>query len=239
MEMEGVVGPRKPGPVATITRDENNPRKLDAQVGQKQEPVNYSEDDRLLLQFSSKEDQGAFQKLLEKYHSRVHRYILGFVKDDSVADDVTQEVFIKVFLKHNLYEPGTHFRAWLFEVARNQALSALRRNRRIPKPISSLNLSEEERDPFESRVVEAHDAPHMIEEEFQNLFLEAVEGLPKIYKEVFTYCVIEGHTYEQASQFLEIPKGTVAIRLMRARKRLFRALSPHIGRVRKPPACFR
>ena len=225
--------------MVTIIKDENNRKELNGPISQKQDESKYSEDDRLILEFSNKEDQEAFQKLIDKYHARVHRYILGFVKDDSVADDVTQEVFIKVFLKHNLYEPGTHFRAWLFEVARNQALSALRRNRRIPKPISSLNLNEEERDPFESRVVEAYDAPHMIEEEFQKLFMEAVENLPKIYKEVFTYCVIEGHTYEQASQFLEIPKGTVAIRLMRARKRLFRALSPHIGRVRKPPACFR
>ena len=199
----------------------------------------FSEDDQLLLRFSLDQDQDAFQQLVEKYQDRIHRYIMGIVRDDVLADDVTQEVCLKLFLKHHLYQPGTHFRAWLFEVARNQALSALRRNRRIPKPLSALNLPEGERDPFEARVVEAHDAPRLVEEEFKNLFLKAVEELPPIYKEVFTYCVLEGHTYEQASLFLEIPKGTVAIRLMRARKRLFRALSPHIGRVRRPPACFK
>lgn len=198
-----------------------------------------SEDDRLLLAFIEDGDQDSFQTLVEKYSGRVHRYILGFVRDDTLADDITQEVFLKVFLKHALYQPGTHFRAWLFEVARNQALSALRRARRIPRPLTALNLGEEDRDPFEAHVVEAFDAPHLIEEEFQKLFHDAVETLPPIYREVFHYCVIEGHTYEQASQYLEIPKGTVAIRLMRARKRLFRALSPHIGRVRRPPACFR
>jgi RNA polymerase sigma-70 factor (ECF subfamily) len=198
-----------------------------------------AEDDRLILDFSQDHDEKAFRRLVEKYKDRVHRYILGFVRDDNVADDVTQEVFLKLFLKHELYQPGTHFRAWLFEVARNQALSALRRNRRIPKPISALNVNEVERDPFENRIVEAFDAPHLIEEEFKNLFLRAVEALPEIYREVFVYCVMQGNTYEQTSQYLEIPKGTVAIRLMRARKRLFKALSPHIGRVRRPPACFR
>ncbi len=200
---------------------------------------NFTEDDELILKFSLHQDQDAFKQLVEKYEERLHRYILGIVRDSALADDVTQEVCLKLFLKHHLYQPGTHFRAWIFEVARNQALSALRRNRRIPKPLSSLNLPEGERDPFESRIVEAHDAPRLVEEEFKALFLKAVEELPPIYKEVFTYCVLEGHTYEQASLFLEIPKGTVAIRLMRARKRLFRALSPHIGRVRRPPACFR
>lgn len=199
----------------------------------------FSEDDELILRFSLNQDQDAFRKLVEKYQDRIHRYIVGIVRDDVLADDVTQEVCLKLFLKHHLYQPGTHFRAWLFEVARNQALSALRRNRRIPKPLSALNLPEGERDPFEARVVEAHDAPRLVEEEFKSLFLKAVEELPPIYKEVFTYCVLEGHTYEQASLYLEIPKGTVAIRLMRARKRLFRALSPHIGRVRRPPACFK
>ncbi len=198
-----------------------------------------SEDDELILRFSRDQDQEAFRQLVEKYQERIHRYIMGIVRDTILADDVTQEVCLKLYLKHHLYQPGTHFRAWLFEVARNQALSALRRNRRIPKPLSSLNLPEGERDPFESRVVEARDAPRLVEQEFKTLFLEAVEELPSIYKEVFTYCVLEGHTYEQASLFLEIPKGTVAIRLMRARKRLFRALSPHIGRVRRPPACFK
>ncbi len=208
-------------------------------VSQESRQGRFSEDDELLLRFSLDDDQDAFQQLVEKYQERIHRYIMGIVRDDILADDVTQEVCLKLYLKHHLYQPGTHFRAWLFEVARNQALSALRRNRRIPKPLSALNLPEGERDPFESRVVEAHDAPRLVEEEFKNLFLKAVEDLPPIYKEVFTYCVLEGHTYEQASLYLEIPKGTVAIRLMRARKRLFRALSPHIGRVRRPPACFK
>lgn len=203
------------------------------------EPVRLSEDDLLLLRFTEGGDEGAFRELLGKYEARVHRYILGFLRDDSLADDVTQEVFLKVFLKHSLYQTGTHFRAWLFEVARNQALSALRRARRIPKPVTALNLCEDDKDPFEAHVVEAFDAPHLIEQEFKGLFQEAVETLPPIYREVFGYCVLEGHTYEQASLFLEIPKGTVAIRLMRARKRLFRALSAHIGRIRRPPACFR
>ena len=198
-----------------------------------------AEDDRLILRFAQEQDENAFQQLVDKYKDRVQRYILGFVRDDNVADDVTQEVFLKLFLKHELYQPGTHFRAWLFEVARNQALSALRRNRRIPKPMSSLSAAETERDPFENRIVEAFDAPHLIDEEFKTIFIRAVGALPEIYREVFVYCVMQGNTYEKTSQYLEIPKGTVAIRLMRARKRLFKSLSPHIGRIRRPPACFK
>ena len=66
----------------------------------------------------------------------------------------------------------------------------------------------------------------------------AIEQLPAHYQSVFDLCVRQGKPYQEAGALLGIPTGTVAIRIMRARKRLFGALSRHLDRLRRPPACF-
>ena len=69
----------------------------------------------------------------------------------------------------------------------------------------------------------------------------AVADLPAAlehYRTVFDLCVRQGMPYQDAGKQLDLPTGTVAIRIMRARKRLFAALQQHLGRLRRPPACF-
>ena len=152
------------------------------------------------------------------------------------------EVFEKVFLKTALYQPGTNFRAWLFEVARNQALSALRQHRRMPKPVTSLGstlLGPDEDGDWLANVADELTRNRAAEErEFMTAFQSAVNELPDNYRKVFELCVQRGKSYDEAARKLKIPVGTVAIRIMRARQRLFRALSRHVDRIRRPPACF-
>ena len=81
-------------------------------------------------------------------------------------------MFEKVLLKHDLYRPGTNFRAWLFEVARNQALTALRSRQRLPRPISSVQPAEAP-DMLESLPARSGNV-EMEEEEFMTAFQEAV-----------------------------------------------------------------
>ena len=69
-----------------------------------------------------------------------------------------------------------------------------------------------------------------------NAFRVAVADLPTHYRTVFELCVQEGVPYQEAGRRLGMPTGTVAIRIMRARKRLFGALQNHLGRLRRPPA---
>jgi len=158
------------------------------------------------------------------------------VRDPHQAQDVTQEVFEKVLLKHELYRPGTNFRAWLFEVARNQALTALRSRQRLPRPISSLPPAD---GPDLLEELPADPVPQELEEEeFMAAFQTAVAELPQHYRTVFELCVRQGKPYQEAGAELGLPTGTVAIRIMRARRRLFTALQHHLGRLRRPPACF-
>ncbi|MCA8964569.1 MAG: RNA polymerase sigma factor [Planctomycetes bacterium] len=175
----------------------------------------------------------------QRYGKRLYHFVNGMVRDGHLAQDLVQEVFEKLLLKNDLYRPGTNFRAWLFEVARNQALSALRARQRMPRPLSSLPSNEagEIADLLETLPARA-DQRALEEEEFMAAFHAAVAALPDHYRTVFELCVRQGMPYQEAGLELGLPTGTVAIRIMRARKRLFGALQHHLGRLRRPPACF-
>ena len=95
-------------------------------------------DDRLMADLNAGEVEASLRALKERYEVRVHNLVHGIVRDSHLADDVTQEVFTKVFFKSHLYRPGSSFRAWLLEIARNQALSAIRARRSTPKLFESI-----------------------------------------------------------------------------------------------------
>jgi RNA polymerase sigma-70 factor (ECF subfamily) len=206
------------------------------------EPLHPAEplsDDDLVLQLRHGDQNAAMTELEARYGRRILHFVQGMLRDVHQAQDVTQEVFEKLLQKGDHYRPGTNFRAWLFEVARNQALSALRAQKRLPRPISSLQAAESQEATDLLETVPAADERRELEsEEFLAAFQTAVGELPEHYRQVFELCVRQGLPYQEAGQQLGLPTGTVAIRIMRARKRLYSVLQRHLGRLRRPPACF-
>ena len=193
-------------------------------------------DEELVSLLLDGETERAMTALEARYGRRIYSFVHGMVRDQHLAQDVTQEVFEKVLLKHELYRPGTNFRAWLFEVARNQALTLLRSRTRLPRVASSLVPSDGS--DFLDTMPAKGEVAGIIEDEFMAAFQTAVDALPEHYKTVFDLCVRQGKPYQEAGRILDLPTGTVAIRIMRARKRLFTSLQHHLGRLRRPPACF-
>lgn len=195
-------------------------------------------DEDLVQQLQAGATELALTELERRYGKRIHHFVQGMVRDPHLASDVTQEVFEKVLLKNSLYRLGTNFRAWLFEVARNQALTMLRTRKRLPRPASALQAPGREDDDFLENVAARAEDESLVEAEFMTAFQQAVDDLPEHYRLVFDLCVRKGCAYQEAGEQLGLPTGTVAIRIMRARKKLFSALQHHLGRLRRPPACF-
>jgi RNA polymerase sigma-70 factor (ECF subfamily) len=193
-------------------------------------------DEDLIARMQAGETAAPLTELERRYGKRLYHMVRGMLRDAHLAQDVTQEVFQKVLLKHGLYRLGTNFRAWIFEVARNQALTAIRARQRRPRPVSSLATAADG-NVFETLAAPATDRG-LEEAEFMAAFQQALDELPPHYRSVFELCVRQERTYEDAGKELGLPTGTVAIRIMRARKRLFTALREHLGRLRRPPACF-
>jgi RNA polymerase sigma-70 factor (ECF subfamily) len=203
-------------------------------------PTVNATDEELVAMLQAGEAETAMAGIQQRYARRLFHFIRGMCRDSHLAQDVVQEVFEKVLLKNELYQPGTNFRAWMFEIARNQALSALRSQKRLPRPVSNLHGAGQDDDDGDILEAIPAGAPDrsLEEEEFMVAFEQAVEALPPHYRTVFDLCVRQGRPYQEAADLLQVPTGTVAIRIMRARKRLFGALSCHMDRLRRPPACF-
>lgn len=197
-------------------------------------------DDELMAMLNNGEAEAALTELQRRYGRRVENWVQTIVRDVQLAQEVSYETFAKVFLKSHLYRPGSNFQAWLFEVARNHALSKLRDRRRRPLPISNLAATHDRHEITDALQLIADHREHREaeENEFGAAFETAVAQLPDRYREVFERCVRRGVSYRAAAAELGVPTGTVAIRIMRARKRLFLELAPHFDRIRRPPACL-
>ncbi|MEC7583064.1 MAG: sigma-70 family RNA polymerase sigma factor [Planctomycetota bacterium] len=196
-------------------------------------------DEELVAMLRSGASDAAMDGIQKRYANRLFHFARGMVRDSHLAQDVVQEVLQKILLKNELYEAGTNFRAWIFEIARNQALSTLRKNRRLPRPVSSIPVDNTGNEQNLLETLETATPDRSLEErEFMAAFEAAVAALPEHYRTVFDVCVRQGKPYRQAATQLGVPTGTVAIRIMRARKRLFGGLEQHLDRLRRPPACI-
>ena len=167
--------------------------------------------------------------VLERRHGReLRRVVQGIVREPSLAADVATEAIEKIWLERARYQPGTNFRAWLIGVTRNHALTALRRLRRAARVGGTAWGAEDSADLLArtpcltTEGAEASELSHVLS--------AAVADLPERYRTVFHLCVQQQRPYSEVSRALRLPKGTIAIRIRRARQRLLGTLAPHLDR---------
>jgi RNA polymerase sigma-70 factor (ECF subfamily) len=169
-----------------------------------------SVDDRQLLHRMRRGDQSAFAAVYERYQGRIFRFALHMTGSRTIAEEITQEVFMLLIRKPAAYDPNKgSLSAYMFGVARNLA--------RRTKGKESTEVFVDDCDEVE--LVEAPDAA--IDEvlssaESLDLLRKALLGLPELYREAVALCDLEEMSYEQASRVMDCPPGTVASRLHRA-----------------------
>jgi RNA polymerase sigma-70 factor (ECF subfamily) len=165
----------------------------------------------------------------ERRHGReMRRVAQSILRDPGLASDVANEAIEKVWLKRDRYQVGTNFRAWLLGVTRNHALTILRGMRRATRIGASVsgNHESDDGDALE-QVAHTHDTA-VDARELEAALAAAVAELSPRYGPVFRICVQEQRPYTEASRQLSLPKGTVAIRIRRARQQVFGAMAPHL-----------
>lgn len=146
---------------------------------------------------------------------RLRRYARYLCRDADRADELVQDCLVKAIDKIGSFEPGTHRRAWLFTILRNQFLNDMRRSRRHQAD-STLDASDE------ALAVAAPQPSALMMADIRDAFLALSDG----HREVLTLVAIEGMAYEEAASVLDVPVGTVRSRLSRARETLRRVLEP-------------
>lgn len=149
-------------------------------------------------------------ELVEQYGAAVYRLARSVVLDPALADDVTQDTFIAVWKHLDDYRGDGPMRGWVLRIAHNTAVSTLRRVRDTATDPSKLPDATE---PIAvSRVVEGRAAA----EEMR----AAIDALDDLSREIVVLREVEGMSYEEIAETLDVPIPTVKTRLLRARRQL-------------------
>jgi RNA polymerase sigma-70 factor (ECF subfamily) len=175
--------------------------------------------DDTLLQMTMAGDEEAFTRLYRRLRGGVYRFARQMSGSSSVAEDVTQEVFLILLRKAELYDPQRgSLSTYLTRIARNEILRRLDRDR------AYVTLAEEDVAPSENTdenlIVRSDPLGNLMRDEEIESLRQAVLGLPLHYREVVVLCELEEMSYGEAAESLGCAVGTVRSRLHRARSLL-------------------
>ncbi|MDI6739806.1 MAG: sigma-70 family RNA polymerase sigma factor [Candidatus Edwardsbacteria bacterium] len=168
--------------------------------------------DFLLVERCKKGDNRAFNDLINGYKRQVYSLIYRMVNNAADAEDLAQETFIKIFRRIGLYDSNFPFHAWLFKIAHNTAIDFLRANK---NPALSIDDYDNPIDVEDKSISLEEKTEHLSQKE---LIERQLAALPPPYKEILILRHQQELSYEEIADTLEIPVGTVKVRLFRARE---------------------
>ena len=180
--------------------------------------------DRKLIAAAKRGSEDAYRALVERYQRQVFGLVLRIVRDRAWAEDLAQETFIKAFRALGTFEIERKFSSWLFKIAHNSAIDALRR-----KQVPTVPLETPERDGpdlLDCLAGSEQESPAAVLEgsDLGAALVEALGELRPEYRSAIELRFIEGLAYEEIAEIMELPLGTVKTHLHRARKALAAAL---------------
>jgi len=169
--------------------------------------------DNQLVEVIRTKDEELFAELIRRYQQKLFYYVNRLINHPDEAEDVVQNVFIKVYQNLNGYDSRLKFSSWIYRIAHNEAVNWLRQNTKFIKE------SIEQNEYLENTLSDNH---NLIESLDLKADLEkvglAIQKMPKKYKEVMLLKFIEEKTYEEISDILRKPVNTIGVLINRARK---------------------
>ena len=186
-------------------------------------------DDKTLAAQAAAGRQRAFRELLRRYERPVFSLIYRMVRDRTLAEDLSQEAFIRAFNAIASYNPGYKFSSWMFKIAHNLTIDHLRKKRidTISLHGSPHALTEEAQARTRPIVESADERPDAYVEnlELGSQIEAAIGNLRPEYRTVTLLRHVEGYSYKEIAEIMELPLGTVKTYIHRARLELKEALA--------------
>ena len=165
-----------------------------------------------------------FEKEAIPHMTSIYNFAVRLTGDADDANDLVQETFLKAFRFFDKFERGTNCKAWLFRILKNSFINDYRKQTKEPDKVDY----EDVQNFYETITADEIDSTHYEHDAFSNLLddeiSKAIEKLPEDFRTVIILNDIEGFTYEEIADFVDIPVGTVRSRLHRARKMLYSQL---------------
>ncbi len=188
-----------------------------------------AEEDRALIEAAQNGDNAAFRKLVERHQRRAFAIALGMVRDENDARDLVQEAFLRVHRGLDRFQGGSSFFTWFYRIVTNLAIDFMRKPGRRETEHddgrAQLDAADEADFPFVSRIDGAEPLEVVHRRELAARLRAALEALPPYHRGVVLMREVEGMSYEEMAQAMNVSKGTIMSRLFHARQKLQRALA--------------
>ena len=178
-------------------------------------------DEDLILAFQNG-DVASFEEIVRRYRDPLFNFVVRLLGDAFYSEDVVQETFLRVFRNKHRYHQVAKFSTWIYTIASNLAKTELRRRKvRNFFSISSKGEDEKDYDLQDTSTDIERDVDGIIKNE---IILKEINSLPYHFKEAVLLRDIQDLSYEEISQILSVPLGTVKSRVNRGRSRLQKRL---------------
>ncbi len=165
----------------------------------------------------------AYDELVGRYKGRLYSFILRMVKDPTLAEDLTQETLIRVYIHAAKYREIAKFSTWVFTIATNLVRNKMRQRSRRPRMLSLNPAPDDDDIPLDPADPTADPSIEIQRQELASLINEATSRIPGKYRVPFLLREVDQLSYEEIQQVTGLKLGTVRSRINRARTR-FRAL---------------
>lgn len=174
----------------------------------------HHDSDEALATLVQKGNTETFGILVERYESKLSRYGKKFLSNGEDIKDLVQDIFLRSYEHINSFDPTLRFSPWLYRIAHNIFVNHLKKKHRAPLVLVDF-------DTFLSHPL--YEDPATREQEWKELelmFSKCLEKIPPKYREILILYYSEGLAYKDIADILQIPQGTVGIRVKRGREAL-------------------
>ena len=191
--------------------------------------VQTTDSDTLLVERTIAGDQKAFELLVIKYQRRIQRLIGRMVRDVDLVEDIAQDTFIRAYRALSQFRGEAQFYTWLYRIAVNTAKKALMDLKRNPtvSENSFKSADDDETSPVENELTTSETPEAVLaSKEIAEMVNSAMDTLPEELRQTITLREIEGLSYEEISEIMSCPIGTVRSRIFRARETISQKIRP-------------
>ncbi len=182
--------------------------------------------DEDLIVLVQKGHRRAFDEIVARYKGRLFSFTLRMVKDPSLAEEMTQETLIRVYMHADKYREIAKFSTWVFTIATNLVRNRMRQVSRAPRMLSLNPVPDEDEHPVDPADPHADPSRDVESEELGRLINEATAKIPEKYRVPFLLREVDQLSYEEIQQVTGLKLGTVRSRINRARNRFRQNIKP-------------
>ena len=162
--------------------------------------------DEKVVEFTRTKDKEAYAEIIRRFQNKLMRYAKYLLNDDEKAADIVQESFIKAYVNLNNFNSKKKFSSWIYRIVHNQAINLIHKYKKEVPLLDNID--------FDSGVDIEKD---YAKTEITKMVKECLKDMPLLYKEPLSLYYLEDKSYNEVSDILRLPIGTVGTRIKRAK----------------------